>query len=99
MCIAANSENEMSEIDYEKLAGTIAQKLQLFPAPEKILWDATACAHYLSVSERHFVDWLSKQFGFPSPIVFPSRTGGGRGQSRWYAIEITNWVHKQKRAS
>lgn len=87
----------MCEIDYEKLADSVARKLGLLPPPEKIIWDAKRCAQYLLVTEKHFVDKLSKCFGFPSPIQLPSSTGS-RGQKRWYAAELQDWVNKQKRA-
>jgi predicted DNA-binding transcriptional regulator AlpA len=88
----------MSGIDYNQLAKAIALELRALPSQDKIIWDASLCATYLKVSERHFVDRLSKSFGFPTPIKLPSETGA-KGHSRWYATEITEWVQKQKRAS
>jgi predicted DNA-binding transcriptional regulator AlpA len=88
----------MSEFDYDKLADTIAQKLRLLPPPDKIIWTGKQCADYLGISEKHFVDRLSKSFNFPEPIKLPSETGR-RGHSRWYATEIMNWVSQHKQAS
>lgn len=84
----------MNEIDYEKLADAIANKLRLLPPPDKIIWEAEQCAQYLRVSERHYVDRLSKSYGFPSPIKLPSEKG--KGHARWYAKDIQDWVLKQK---
>lgn len=87
----------MSEIDYEKLAGEIAKKLRALPAPERIIWTAKQCAEYLGISERHYVDRLSKTYGFPTPIKLPSESG--RGHSRWYANEVQVWVVSHRNAS
>jgi predicted DNA-binding transcriptional regulator AlpA len=88
----------MSEINYSELAKAIALELRALPSQDKIIWTAKQCAEYLGVSERHFVDRLSKSFGFPTPIKLPSDTGA-RGHSRWYEVELTAWVRKQKIAS
>ena len=88
----------MSEIDYEKLATTISHKLSLLPPPEKIIWSAEQCAEYLGISRRHFVDRVSKIWGFPTAIRLPTDTGS-RGHDRWYAIDVQNWVEQQKKAS
>lgn len=88
----------MSEIDYEKLAEAIAHKLSLLPPPDKIIWTAEQCADYLGVGRRHFVDRVSKQWGFPAAIKLPTDTGS-RGHDRWYAADIQNWVSQHKRAS
>ncbi|QEY15505.1 hypothetical protein D0C16_05665 [Cellvibrio sp. KY-GH-1] len=87
----------MNEIDYEKLADAVARKLQLLPPADKIIWTAKQCAEYLGVSERHYVDRLSKSHNFPAPIKLPSDSG--RGHARWYAIDIQEWVATHKRAS
>lgn len=87
----------MSEIDYDKLADAVAKRLSLLPPPEKIIWDAKRCAEYLGVTEKHFVDKLSKCYGFPTAIQLPSSTGT-RGQKRWHAKDITEWVTNQKKA-
>lgn len=86
------------EIDYDKLANAIAQKLSLLPPPDKIIWNADQCSQYLGISRRHFVDTVSKTFGFPSAIRLPTETGS-RGHDRWYAVDIQNWVSKHKKAS
>lgn len=85
----------MSDIDYEKLADAVAQKLRLLPPVDKVIWTSKQCAEYLGVSERHYVDRLSKSFDFPAPIKLPSDSG--RGHARWYAVDIQEWVKKYKR--
>lgn len=87
----------MSDIDYEKLADAVAQKLRLLPPVDKVIWTAKQCADYLGMSQRHFVDRVSKSYNFPSPIKLPSE--GGKGHAVWYAAEIQDWVAKHKRAS
>lgn len=86
----------MSEIDYERLADSIAQKLRLLPPADKMIWGAKACAEYLGLSDRHFGDRVSKSYGFPEPIELPM-DNGKRGHARWYAIDIQAWAAKHKR--
>jgi predicted DNA-binding transcriptional regulator AlpA len=86
----------MTEIDYERLAEAIAVRLHALPAQTKIIWTAKQCADYIGVSERHFVDRLSKAFDFPAPIKLPTDRGR-RGHARWYAVEVQDWVSKQKK--
>lgn len=83
-------------IDYEKLADNIAQKLHAMPAQANVIWNAKQCADYLGFSERHFVDKVSKAISFPASIQFQI-TKGTRSHSRWYAAEIQTWVKKQKK--
>ncbi|WP_039917614.1 helix-turn-helix transcriptional regulator [Cellvibrio mixtus] len=85
----------MNEIDYEKLADAIAQRLQALPAQARVIWTAKQCADYIGVSERHFVDKVSKAFDFPAPIKLPSDRGK-RGHARWYAVEVQDWVAGHK---
>jgi predicted DNA-binding transcriptional regulator AlpA len=93
---ATQSGNSIAEIDYEKLAECIAIKLKLLPPPDKVIWDAKKIAEHLGVTEKHVTDKVSKTFGFPTPIKLPSSTGR-KGHSRWYAKEVTDWIHKQKK--
>lgn len=86
----------VSEIDYEKLAETIAQKLRLLPPADRVIWSGKDCAKYLGVSERHFGDRVSKSHGFPEPIRLPDEHGN-RGHARWHAVDIQEWAAKQKR--
>ena len=88
----------MSEIDYEKLADAIAQRLALLPPPDKVIWNADQCAEYLGISRRHYVDRVSKTWGFPAAIKLPT-DGGSRGHDRWYASDVQNWVAQHKKAS
>lgn len=88
----------MSEIDYEKLANAIAQRLAILPPPDKVIWTADQCADYLGISRRHFVDRVSKQWRFPAAIKLPTDTGS-RGHDRWHAVDIQAWVSKHKCAS
>lgn len=88
----------MSEIDYEKLAEAIAHKLSLLPPPDKVIWNADQCADYLGISRRHFVDKVSKLWGFPAAIKLPTDTGS-RGHDRWHAADIQSWVSQHKKAS
>jgi len=88
----------MSEIDYEKLADAIARKMFAAPPPDKVIWTADQCADYLGMSRRHFVDKVSKIWGFPAAIKLPTDTGS-RGHDRWYSIDVQDWVGKQKKAS
>lgn len=90
----------MSEISYDVdlLALAIAKKLRTMPPPDKVLWDAKECAEYLRMSEKHFVDRVSKTMKFPKPIKLPSETGR-RSHPRWYAQEIMEWVKVHKQVS
>lgn len=88
----------MTDIDYDKLANSIAKHLKALPTPDKIIWTSKQCAEYLGMSERHYVDRVSKSAGFPLAIKLPTENGS-RGHSRWYAQEIQEWVKKQKRAA
>lgn len=88
----------MSEIDYEKLAEAVANKLRLLPPPETVIWTAKQCADYLGISERHFVDRVSKHWQFPTAIKLPNATGA-RGHSRWHAVDVQQWANEQKKAS
>lgn len=88
----------MSEIDYEKLADAIAQKLRLLPPADKVIWNADQCAEYLGISRRHYVDRVSKTWGFPAAIRLPTETGS-RGHDRWYAADVQEWVSQHKKAS
>lgn len=88
----------MSEIDYEKLADAIARKMAALAPPDKVIWTAEQCAEYLGISRRHYVDKVSKSWGFPAAIKLPTDTGS-RGHDRWYAIDVQDWVSKQKKAS
>lgn len=88
----------MSEIDYEKLADAIATKLAAKVPADKVLWDGKQCAQYLVISEKHFVDKVSKSYNFPAPVRLPSETGR-RAHARWYAAEIMNWINNFKQAS
>lgn len=82
----------MQEIDYDKLAAAIAEKLHAMPAQENVLWDANDCAAYLSVSAQHFTDRISKTYGFPAGTPLPSDAGTGkRAHKRWYATEVQTW--------
>lgn len=85
----------MTEIDYEKLANAIALRLSSMPPPEKVIWDSKQCADYLCMSERHFIDKISKFSGFPTPIILPSEKG--KGHPRWFAQEVQECVAKHKR--
>lgn len=85
----------MKEIDYEKLADAIAQRLQALPSQARVIWTAKQCADYIGVSERHFVDKVSKAFDFPAPIKLPTDRGK-RGHARWYAVEVQDWVAGHK---
>lgn len=88
----------MSDIDYDKLASAIADKLAAAVPAEKALWDGKQCAAYLGVSEKHFMDRVSKSYKFPAPLKLPSDTGR-RAHSRWYAAEIMDWVANHRQAS
>jgi predicted DNA-binding transcriptional regulator AlpA len=88
----------MNEIDYEKLADAVANKLRLLPPPEKIIWNAKQCADYFGISERHFTDRVSKNYDFPAAIKLPN-PDGTRGHSRWHAAEVQEWATRQKKAS
>jgi predicted DNA-binding transcriptional regulator AlpA len=88
----------MDDIDYEKLADSIARKLRLLPPPDKIIWTGKQAAEYLGMSAHNFVNRVSKSVNFPLAIKLPTDTGS-RCQSRWYAQEIQEWVKKQKRAA
>jgi predicted DNA-binding transcriptional regulator AlpA len=85
----------MNEIDYERLADAIAQRLQAMPAQARVIWTAKQSADYIGVSERHFVDKVSKAFDFPAPIKLPTDRGR-RGHARWYAVEVQDWVAGHK---
>jgi predicted DNA-binding transcriptional regulator AlpA len=87
----------MNDIDYEKLADEIAKKMRVLPPPEKVIWTPEQCAEYLGVSKLHFVNRVSKIYGFPAPIKLPSE--GGRGHARYYAVDVQTWVSQQKKAS
>lgn len=84
-------------IDVDQLADAIAKKLRLLPPQEKILWDSKECSEYLRMSEKHFVDRVSKTMKFPRPIKLPSETGR-RAHARWYAQDIMEWVKAHKQA-
>ncbi len=86
----------MIEIDYDKLADAIVQRLRVLPPADKIIWTADHCADYLGVSRRHYVDRLSKTWGFPAAIKLPTDTGS-RGHDRWYAAEVQQWVAQNKK--
>lgn len=88
----------MNDIDYERLADEIAKKLRVLPPPEKVIWTPAQCAEYLGVSAQHFVNRVSKTFGFPTAIKLPSESGG-RGHARYYAVDVQTWVSQQKKAS
>lgn len=81
--------------DVDLLADAIANKLRLLPPADKVLWDVRECAEYLRMSEKHFIDRVSKTMKFPSPIKLPSETGR-RAHPRWYASEIMDWVRSHK---
>jgi hypothetical protein len=65
----------MIEIDYDKLADAIVKRLRLLPPADKIIWTADQCADYLGISRRHYVDRMSKTWGFPAAIKLPTDTG------------------------
>lgn len=88
----------MTDIDYEKLADAIARKMVAAPPPDKVIWTADQCAEYLGVCRRHFVNRVSKLWGFPAAIKIPTETGS-RGYDRWYAIDVQQWVSTHKKAS
>lgn len=88
----------MTEIDYDKLANAIAAKLQPQVPNDQVLWDGEQCASYLGVSAKHFIDRMSKSYGFPKPIKLPSETGR-RAHNRWYAVELMKWVNQHRQAS
>lgn len=88
----------MTEIDYEKLADAIARKMVTLPPADKVIWLPEQCAEYLGISRRHFVDKVSKSWGFPAAIKLPTDTGS-RGHDRWYAVDVQDWVSKHKKAS
>jgi predicted DNA-binding transcriptional regulator AlpA len=84
----------MNEIDYEKLATAIANRMRMLPPADAVIWDSKQCAEYLNISQKHFTDRVSKGNGFPSPIKLPAENG--RGHARWYAHEIQEWVKTHK---
>ncbi len=86
------------DINVDQLADAIAKKLRLLPPTDKVLWDAKECAEYLRMSEKHFMDRVSKTMKFPKPIKLPSETGR-RAHSRWYASEVMDWAKSYKQAS
>lgn len=84
----------MKEIDYEEIANAVARRLMSMPPPEKVIWDSKNCSSYLCISERHFIDKISKTHAFPTAIKLPSEKG--KGHSRWLAHEVQAWVLKYK---
>lgn len=88
----------MKDIDYEKLAEAIARKLSMKTPPDKVIWTADQCAEYMGMSRRHFVDKVSKTWGFPAAIKLPTETGS-RGHDRWHAIDVQSWVSQHKKDS
>lgn len=88
----------MIEIDYDKLADAIVQRLRALPPADKIIWSADNCADYLGVSRRHYVDKVSKTWGFPAAIKLPTETGS-RGHDRWYAVDVQQWVAQHKKTN
>lgn len=88
----------MNEIDYEKLATEIANKLRMLPPADAILWDAKLCADYMNITQKHFTDRVSKATSFPSPIKLPTE-GKSKSRPQWYAHEIQAWVKRYKCAS
>ncbi|MFW1676406.1 hypothetical protein ACFVYJ_01310 [Pontibacter sp. JAM-7] len=86
-------------IDYEKLAGAIAEKLTLSQPGEYTLWDSEQCASYLRQSRRNFVDRTSKHPSFPKPLR--TTTTEVKGASKkvcncWYASEVIAWAAKRR---
>jgi predicted DNA-binding transcriptional regulator AlpA len=86
----------MIEIDYDKLADAIVQKLRVLPPADKIIWTADQCADYLGMSRRHYVDRVSKTWGFPAAIKLPT-DNGSRSYDRWYAADVQQWVTQYKK--
>lgn len=88
----------MIEIDYDKLADAIVQRLRVLPPADKIIWTADQCADYLGISRRHYVDKVSKTWGFPAAIKLPTEIGS-RGHDRWYAVDVQQWVSQHKKVN
>ena len=88
----------MNEIDYERLADAIARKLNTLPSANNVIWSVEQCAEYLGIGKRHFVDRVSKTWGFPSAIKLPTEKGS-HGRDRWHAVEIQEWASLQKKRS
>lgn len=56
------------------------------------LWSAKDCADYLGVKYRNFTERIALTKGFPRCIRLP--TGASRGNKRWKAIEVKNYIDK-----
>lgn len=88
----------MTDINYNELADAIAKRMQQLPTPDQVLWSSKECASYLHVSEPHFMNRIAKGATFPAPIKLPSETGK-RAHSRWFAVEVIEWVKQHRQAS
>lgn len=85
----------LTDDDCERIAIAIAEKINKAPTSDKILWDSKDCGSYLKCTAKHFTDRISKHHTFPIPIMLPSEKGR-KARPRWYAIEVIEWVKKQR---
>lgn len=58
------------------------------------LWSTREVAAYLKYTVAQTRDRIVTQPTFPEPIRI--RTGSGRGQPRWKAIEVMQWAEGQR---
>lgn len=85
----------MNEIDYERLASAIAEKMRNMPPHSEVLWCAQECADYLHVSKLHFKNRISKAYGFPAGAILPSEKGISP-RIIWHAVDVEEWAKRQK---
>jgi hypothetical protein len=76
-----------------RLAAAVAERIRP-PVPiEYDMWDFATIAQCLKCSEAQVRERLAPQPDFPKAIRLPTVTGG-RGQPRYRAAEVLNWMMK-----
>lgn len=83
-----------SETDLiDRLAAAVAARIRPQIPIEYDMWDTATIAVCLKCSEAQVRERLAPQPDFPKAIRLPTVTGG-RGQPRYRAAEVLNWMMK-----
>jgi hypothetical protein len=77
----------------DRLAAAVAARLRPRIPIEYDMWDIATIADCLKCSEAQVRERLAPQPDFPKAVRLPTATGG-RGQARYRATEVINWMMK-----
>lgn len=75
------------------VSATLNNKLAPKVGFDKVLWDTSQIAEYISVSYKYASEYVVTHHTFPLAIRIHNKSGKS-GHPRWYAKEVIDWVAK-----